>query len=140
MNDESIRSPVCSNITAVVFVKEPDQIYYIIKTKPVTITCKAIGALQMNFKCVGQWIEPVDHVTTEGQDSSTQQRFIETSIDVLRSEVEEYFGHDGYWCECHAWTEMPNQNAQRPYNTVRSRRGVIKVACECTLHFVRSLS
>lgn len=75
-------------------------------------------------------MEPVDHITTEGVDSVTQKKYIETSIDVVRSEVEEYFGHDGYWCECHAWNEVPNQNIQRQYNSVKSRRGVIKVACE----------
>lgn len=131
VNDESIRSSVHNNntpITGIVFLKEPDQMYHIVKTKPVTVTCKAVGALQLNFKCVGQWMEPVDHITTEGVDSVTQKKFIETSIDVVRSEVEEYFGHDGYWCECHAWNEVPSQNVQRQYNSVKSRRGVIKVA------------
>lgn len=114
--------------TAFVFLQEPDDIYYIIKAKPATITCKATGVLQIYFKCVGQWIEPGDHVNVEGQDAATKQKFLQTSIDVTREEVEEYFGPEGYWCECHAWNEIQNQNVPRAYNSYRSKRGVIQVA------------
>lgn len=86
--------------------------------------------LQINFKCVGQWIEPGDHVTVEGLDSTTKQKFLQASIDVTREEVEEYFGPEGYWCECHAWNEIQNQNVPRAYNSYRSKRGVVQVACE----------
>ncbi len=57
----------------------------------------------------------------------TNQKYLQTSIDVTRQEVEEYFGLDGYWCECYAWNNMPETNQPR---SAKSRRGVIQIACE----------
>ncbi|ELU09597.1 hypothetical protein CAPTEDRAFT_229365 [Capitella teleta] len=110
---------------APVFALQPDQSYYIVRNKPVTVTCSAAPADQINFKCAGQWVRPQHQVNVDIVDPETGIKYLQTSIDVTREEVEEYFGSDGYWCECHAWVSQPNEN--QPRNT-KSRRGLIHVA------------
>ena len=48
------------------FIEEPARIYYVLRTRPVTVSCRATSAMQVNFKCIGQWVPPSQHVTTEG--------------------------------------------------------------------------
>jgi len=59
---------------------------------------------------------------------------IQASIDVLRQEVDEYYGSDGFWCECYAWnsassSDVSHHSAPR---SAKSRRAVIQAACECS--------
>jgi hypothetical protein len=48
-------------------------------------------------------------------------RQLEVKVDVSRNDVEEYFGLDGYGCECIAWSS---------FGQVKSRRAKVIVACE----------
>ncbi len=50
-----------------VFLQQPDDFYYIVKNRPVTLTCRASPAVQINFKCAGQWVRPKHHVNVELQ-------------------------------------------------------------------------
>ena len=69
------------------------------------------------------------------QDPITSAKYLQTSIDVTRQEVEEYFGLDGYWCECYAWNSTPQSNTPK---SATSKRGVIQIACEyCTILLFR---
>ena len=52
---------------APLFLQQPDDFYYIVKNRPVTLTCKASPAVQINFKCAGQWVRPKHHVNVELQ-------------------------------------------------------------------------
>ncbi len=110
-----------------VFYQEPEPNYYIVKNRPVTITCKVAHAMQINFKCAGQWVRPKHHVNVELVEPETNIHYLQSSIDVTRQEVEEYFGLDGYWCECHAWNTSPDLTEPK---SARSRKGKVQIACE----------
>ena len=51
------------------FILEPEEDYYVIRTKPATITCRAVDADQISIKCVDQWVPPTQHVTSSGVES-----------------------------------------------------------------------
>lgn len=123
-----------------VFIVEPAEFYYIIKNRPLTITCIAMPAVQINFKCSSQWVSPKLHTTVDQLDQVTGRHRLQTSIDIDKDEVDELVGgtaaggvaggtgsQDGYWCECHAWNSRPDQS--QPI-TARSRRTYIHAACK----------
>ena len=109
-----------------IFVQEPDEVYYVVKGKPVTITCRASFAVQIFLQCAGQWIDPARHTKTQITDPDSQTHLLQTSVEILKEEVEEYFGDDGYWCVCHAVNSPPGAQPK----TTKSRRGQILVACK----------
>jgi hypothetical protein len=135
-----------------VFLVEPAEFYYIVKNRPLTITCVARPAVQINFKCSGQWVSPQLHTTVEQADPETGGHRMQTSIEVDKDEVDKVTGasspgvgaaagvvgggqgHDAYWCECHAWNSRPEHS--QPV-TARSRRAYIHSACESRLRFYR---
>ena len=113
-----------------VFTLEPRTNYYIVKNKPIKMICRASPAVQINFKCAEQWISPKRHVNVELVDPDSGVKTLETSIEVTREQVEEYFGLEGYWCECHAWNTVPG--SEQPRST-KSHRGLVQIACKYPL-------
>ncbi len=111
-----------------VFLQEPEETYYIIKGKPVTVTCQAMTAVSIHFKCVGQWVRPSQYVKANKVDEATGEQYLQTSLEVSKDEVEEYFGEEDYWCECYAWNNGPGANTEP--QTTKSRRGTVQVACK----------
>ena len=60
------------------FVVQPAEFYYVTRAKPTTITCRAVDAVQINFKCVGQWVPPSLHDTADGIETApTRRRYIQ---------------------------------------------------------------
>lgn len=116
------------------FTQEPESDYYVLKTRPVSISCKVIKAVQVSFYCVGRWVQPEHHVNVEEEDRVTGVHYLQTSIEVSQVDVQEYEGREGYWCECHAW----NSPGHSPGNTdhagprlTKSRRTAVHAACKC---------
>jgi len=111
---------------APVFVDEPEPIYYVVKGRPVTLTCRASPAIQISVKCDGQWISPTQQVNEDIVDPTSGVRYLQTSVDISKDQVDDRFGDEDYQCECHAWNNVPGL---KPLLT-RSRSTTIHVACE----------
>lgn len=52
------------------FMKEPEDAY-IIKSNPIKLLCRAVPALQIFFKCNGEWVHQNEHVSREYMDQNT---------------------------------------------------------------------
>lgn len=102
------------------FLKQPDELYFIIKSKPLTITCIASPATQIIFMCADQWVNPSKHTNVETTNEETRAKQLETSIEIMKEEIDEYHNPDKYWCECYAWNSLPV--------SAKSRRGIIQGA------------
>lgn len=103
------------------FLEEPIDAY-VVKSKPTTLQCRAIHALQLYFKCNGQRVDPGNGPPqSEFVDPQTGIRNVEVNINITRNTVEEYFGKDKFKCECIAWSSR---------GQVKSRPAVVDVACE----------
>lgn len=63
------------------FLTEP-QDAYIVKNKPVALSCRAFPATQIYFKCNGEWVSQSDHITQESLDEATGELHIPASCRV----------------------------------------------------------
>ncbi|KAG7265461.1 hypothetical protein CRUP_026381 [Coryphaenoides rupestris] len=68
------------------FQLEPEDAF-IVKNRPIY------------FKCNGEWVNQNDHVTRESLDQTTGLVVREVDISVSRTQVEELFGLEDYWCQ-----------------------------------------
>jgi len=59
-----VSSQAARHPEAPVFVVEPDEVYYVVKGRPVTLRCRATPAVQISVKCGGQWISPTRQVSS----------------------------------------------------------------------------
>ncbi len=110
---------------APLFLEEPEDAY-VVKSKAATLSCRAAHALQLYFVCNGEAVRQKHHSAHEFVDPMTGIRQLEVKADVSRNDVEEYFGLDGYGCECIAWSS---------FGQVKSRRAKVVVACKSTFLF-----
>ncbi|XP_056146444.1 LOW QUALITY PROTEIN: netrin receptor UNC5D-like [Lampris incognitus] len=100
------------------FLEEPDDAY-VIKSNPIKLRCRARPALQIFFKCNGEWVHQSQHVSHEHTDVGTGFKLREVMINVSRQQVEDFHGPEDFWCLCVAWSHL---------GTSKSRKATVRIA------------
>uniref|UniRef100_A0A8C5GMX8 Netrin receptor UNC5 n=1 Tax=Gouania willdenowi TaxID=441366 RepID=A0A8C5GMX8_GOUWI len=100
------------------FLEEPVDAY-IIKSNPIKLRCQARPALQIFFKCNGEWVHQSQHLAQEHTDLGTGLKIREVMINVSRQQVEDFHGPEDYWCLCVAWSHL---------GTSKSRKATVRIA------------
>lgn len=87
--------------SAPVFLEVPSPAY-VTRSKPATLTCRAVHALTLFFKCNDEDVADKEHSRADFVDPQTAIRQWEVKLSVDMRAVDEYFGD--YKCVCVAWS------------------------------------
>ncbi|XP_035671252.1 netrin receptor UNC5C-like isoform X1 [Branchiostoma floridae] len=87
---------------------------YIVKNRPVTLTCKATPAIQIYFKCNNEWVRAKFHKHFDSTDPETGVSYKQTSIEVTKAEVDQRLEETGenFFCLCVAWSSEGSSRSE----------------------------
>ncbi|PAV82341.1 hypothetical protein WR25_16770 [Diploscapter pachys] len=85
----------------VVLVQQPSS-GHIVRNKPHHLTCKAINAKKIRFKCNEKWLDENRYESVLGTDTNSQLPYMESSVEINRQEID-IAAHTGHFtCQCYA--------------------------------------
>ncbi|CAI4222079.1 unnamed protein product [Auanema sp. JU1783] len=82
----------------VVLLEQP-QSGFVIKSRPYHLSCKALNAKKIRFKCNNRWLDESRYESVLGTDPSSQLPYLESTIEINRQEVENV---NEVKCQCYA--------------------------------------
>ncbi|KAK6025789.1 hypothetical protein OSTOST_08304 [Ostertagia ostertagi] len=94
--------PANAVMEEVVLIEQP-QSGHVIKSRPYRLSCKAVNARKIRFKCNNKWLDEARYESVLGTDPSTQLPYMQGSVEITRQEVEIGSGHlEDFACQCYA--------------------------------------
>uniref|UniRef100_A0AC34R6B0 Uncharacterized protein n=1 Tax=Panagrolaimus sp. JU765 TaxID=591449 RepID=A0AC34R6B0_9BILA len=94
---------------------------YVVRSRPAILSCKALNARRIKFKCNNRWLDENRHNYESGIDSDSNQPFLKAQVEITRQEVETNAGLGDFSCRCHAIAGSADQEK-------RSEAANVKVA------------
>ncbi|CAJ0600793.1 unnamed protein product [Cylicocyclus nassatus] len=113
----------------VVLIEQP-QPGHVIKTRPYRLSCKALNARKIRFKCNSNWLDETRYESTLGTDPSTQLPYMLGSVEITKQEVEVGAHSEVFTCQCYA-------SGASDLHVIRSDPARIRIAY-MRKHFVQS--
>ncbi|VDO39709.1 unnamed protein product [Onchocerca flexuosa] len=98
---------------------ESPQSTYITRSRNATLTCRALNAKRIRFKCNGRWLDDSRHDVSQGTDSATHLPFYKATVEIDRQELNVHSGD--LTCQCYASTDSDVQ-------VVRSESARVRIA------------
>ncbi|KAH7729376.1 UNC-5 protein [Aphelenchoides avenae] len=82
---------------------ESPQSSYVVRSRPAILTCKALNAKRLRFKCNSRWLDDTRHEIQHGVDANTQLPYLRATVEITRQEVEANVLDLGdFACQCYA--------------------------------------
>ncbi|KAL6740688.1 hypothetical protein Aduo_014024 [Ancylostoma duodenale] len=106
----------------VVLIEQP-QSGHVIKSRPYRLSCKAVNARKIRFKCNNKWLDEARYESVLGTDPGTQLPYMQGSVEITRQEVELGSHLEEFACQCYA-------SGASDSHVVRSDPARIRIACE----------
>ncbi|XP_071100451.1 hemicentin-1-like isoform X1 [Haliotis cracherodii] len=83
-----------------IFIRKPEPVYYIVRERPASITCRTLGAEYLIFECNGARLPEKFNETYSAIDPETRKKILERTVNIDRKTVDAV---DNYTCQCSAW-------------------------------------
>ncbi|CAD6194646.1 unnamed protein product [Caenorhabditis auriculariae] len=113
----------------IVVVQHPES-GYVVRNKPLRLSCRAIHAHKIRFKCNNKWLDEDRYETSSGRIAGSDTPYSEAWVDVSRSDVDTSAHVDDFKCQCYA-------SAQGDVDVVASDSAVVRLAY-MRKHFLKS--
>jgi len=84
----TVQSATTSPAGVPVFIEDLEPVYYVLRGRPVTLTCAASPAVHIGVQCAGHWLEPSRHFSQEVVDPHSGMEYLRTSVNVSKEDVE----------------------------------------------------
>ncbi|VDN34079.1 unnamed protein product [Gongylonema pulchrum] len=108
----------------IVLIESP-QTAYATRSRNATLTCRALNAKQIRFKCNGNWLSDSRHNISQGIDPTTHRPFYKATVEINHQEINSSAQPNDFTCECYA-------SADGDAQAVRSEFAQVRAACEYT--------